>query len=1163
MLSPSNPQTLSSARRFPLLKDRMRRIFPRQESFDSGASQRTIIAHPNNVVYSDEKQTIDPDTPLEGSDGADNRSMLPEKSSGLLSVSELSKDDNATTKTSFRSASPFRGLPEYRIDPFKITINDILDGIQVRGQMRSQDGDKEVVPLDTASMTGDPTTPPESGDEGLKREGRKQSKERRPELQVSIPQSKLRGPATSTLRAEDKRTKQPSGASAVSPASTTTSTTLPSNKQFPGVSPLSVVNPQPRRPLSTQSLEGRTVPDQTTDTTVASMSKGLENASQHDRGVRVLHSPTSISTNAHTNTNTNTSGTQTRMVSAKADLDRRVIQAKEGRLVQGQEDDCATVPDSVDGRTQPPVAESLRTTAAFVSAATTSASAYLPTTTSTTTTTTTTTTATVTASPPPPPVRPGLHSKHSNTSIVTVSSTRSTRTLDRNKPLPPEPDHANRIARSPSRSSTLTARQRIMPLPLGSNGDFTNAPGVSRVKSKGSASLRSRYTPKDLDALDEAFQQPLPVKHQTTSSYSSNSTPTLSQVTLALEHQLGTIQEALPARTVASPSSSDPLQISRGPMRMEPSRRAPQPPGRPSSPPHYTQDYRRRIMRRAASSNHVITQMRVAETIPHRRASTTASTAPSSKAMRILGEKSGAKTPVRMERKNSMDSNWSSSDSPQMYTSATSPDLEEEEEEVESLTPESELSSIPDAHFEEIRKRLELLSPKDDPSRTFHAFHQKNAPRSTEKLTQYRDHSAKAGNEHGPPSHKPAEIRIPEHIAELEGNQIPSPVELEDTQRMAPVELGPPSPLPMPMITAPVTLPPPMPPPPPPPPPAVSSTAGDTRLLERRGRADELSPHSAATSVKSRSFHSNRSMKARSLASLAMSEIPDLYAAIPSPENVLRPSMTAEEVEHLMFADAAERVLLRILQSLDNLEDLFAAAEVSRGFYRTFKRHELPLIKNALWCMSPAAWELREMSVPFAELEHGASDYEPSMYLQHYKRDIVTMVPLKGMILDHCKSFLRPETISGLSGETDRSPFIDDAFWRVWTFCRIFGCGKGREDDIVGQMDWLRGGVLAIQQSTDTNTLSLSDGIVMNSVLFNPPAGFARGNHRGLTAEELYDMNEIWICLGVLVRGFHGRRKEAREYGIFDGTHIAPGDVEKENAALGIPPSLPRSITGR
>ena len=291
-----------------------------------------------------------------------------------------------------------------------------------------------------------------------------------------------------------------------------------------------------------------------------------------------------------------------------------------------------------------------------------------------------------------------------------------------------------------------------------------------------------------------------------------------------------------------------------------------------------------------------------------------------------------------------------------------------------------------------------------------------------------------------------------------------------------------------------------------------------------------------------------RSVKHRSLASLAMSDIPDIYTTMtpPSSTGLQGASLSPEEVEELISADAAERVLLRILRSLDSLKDLFAAAEVSRGFYRTFKKNELPLLRNALWKMSPAAWELRESSMPDDEEINDPSKYKPNMYFRHYVRDLLTMVELKAMILDNCKSFLRQETIQALAGETERSLIIDDAFWRVWTFCRIFGCGRDREDDIVGQMDWLRGGPLA-RQSSNTNTIALLDSLTMNTVLYNPPPGFARGNMGGLTAEELYDMTEIWTCLGVLVGGYHGRCKEAREYGIFDSTSVTRGNAEEED----------------
>jgi len=147
------------------------------------------------------------------------------------------------------------------------------------------------------------------------------------------------------------------------------------------------------------------------------------------------------------------------------------------------------------------------------------------------------------------------------------------------------------------------------------------------------------------------------------------------------------------------------------------------------------------------------------------------------------------------------------------------------------------------------------------------------------------------------------------------------------------------------------------------------------------------------------------------------------------------------------------------------------------------------------------------------------------------------------MILVHCESFLRTDTITALAGgETERASQIDDAFWRVWTFCRIFGCGTSREDDVTAQMDWLRGGILAKQRRHEGNS---SDS-----------PSFGQGNNRGLTAEDLYDMTEIWTCLGVLVRGFQGKRDLARKVGIFEHADIALGDVEREDATLGTSSSV-------
>lgn len=436
----------------------------------------------------------------------------------------------------------------------------------------------------------------------------------------------------------------------------------------------------------------------------------------------------------------------------------------------------------------------------------------------------------------------------------------------------------------------------------------------------------------------------------------------------------------------------------------------------------------------------------------------------------------------------------------------------------DSSTPETDVSSIPDPAFEEVRARLELLSPKND-SHQFNGFLQPDWSGSSSSAWQMQEQTKYATAEAQYPrsSFKSREIANIQTTPGTPAMHLTPRKEVDQSQVETSVRLD-----------------------------AHQEDTNESNIhpLQRRCALENQQP------------------RPRSLASIAMSEIPDMYADLPSPGTTARNTLSAEDVERMISADAAEIVLLRILESLDNLQDLFSTATVSRGFYRTFKRHELPLMKNALYGMSPAAWELREMSPPYPGLMDGADsrhtlDYTPSLYLQHYMRDMYTMIALKSMILIHCESFLRADTITALAGgETERASQIDDAFWRVWTFCQIFGCGSKREDDIVGQMDWLRGGVLAKSQRRIAKAVEIGANVSQTNALHNLPPTFGNGNGAGLSAEDLYDMTEIWTSLGVLVRGFQGKRHEAREFGIFQNSNVTAGDVEQEDAVLGMYLSL-------
>ena len=713
-----------------------------------------------------------------------------------------------------------------------------------------------------------------------------------------------------------------------------------------------------------------------------------------------------------------------------------------------------------------------------------------------------------------------------NNKLRAFKSTTSLVTVDMNKPLPPEPGaEVAPLNVAYARPGSMKGKRKV-PSPLTfSRSSMYETP--SQFPSRMS-SLRSKYTPADLDALDAAFTKTSPNMQ---AGFGYQFEPSLSQAEAELEAHLGTInEEPTMHHPNMMPIAHDPLQLSRGPNTMVPSRHAPHPPsslklsdGSISS--------RKRLQKKP--STHVAMQMRgdssrwdsdESSRSGLRRRISAPVAGSTAKADKILG-----KSATLMARESSSESNWSSSESPQTAydDDSSSPTMSRED----SSTPETDVSSIPDHAYEEVRARLELLSPKNkNDSEHFAAFvpqpKQLSEPSpSVDRSPQTRSNDAKID-----PILRPTTL---EQNSNAQADSTAPAIYLTPVEEVQESQ-----------VTIAVGL------------DATIDDKDESNIhpLQRRG-AQEESPQrrrSMASVVMTE--------RPRSLASIAMSEIPDMYASLPSPGLTIRSrqSFFAEDVERDISADAAEVVLLRILENLDNLQDLFATVTVSRGFYRTFKRHELPLMKNALRGMSPAAWELREMSPPYPGLESGDNtlpkllEYSPSLYLQHYMRDMYTMIALKSMILIHCESFLRADTITALAGgETERASQIDDAFWRVWTFCQVFGCGSSREEDIVGQMDWLRGGTLAKHQRRTANTMEMGTEVNRNSVLYSSTATFGKGNMGGLSAEDLYDMTEIWTCLGVLVRGFQGKRQEAREYGIFDKADITAGDVEQEDPVLG------------
>jgi len=118
-----------------------------------------------------------------------------------------------------------------------------------------------------------------------------------------------------------------------------------------------------------------------------------------------------------------------------------------------------------------------------------------------------------------------------------------------------------------------------------------------------------------------------------------------------------------------------------------------------------------------------------------------------------------------------------------------------------------------------------------------------------------------------------------------------------------------------------------------------------------------------------------------------------------------------------------------------------------------------------------------------------------------------------------------------LRGNAD-SQRLDDALWRIWTFCTLFGAEKHREDDLVAQMDWLQGG-LVVFQPTSALVHDYDDDLTRKQSYSSD--SFGRGNHGGLSTPQLYDMMEMWNCLEALLAGLQGasRVDQARNNGIF------------------------------
>ena len=260
--------------------------------------------------------------------------------------------------------------------------------------------------------------------------------------------------------------------------------------------------------------------------------------------------------------------------------------------------------------------------------------------------------------------------------------------------------------------------------------------------------------------------------------------------------------------------------------------------------------------------------------------------------------------------------------------------------------------------------------------------------------------------------------------------------------------------------------------------------------------------------------------------------------------------------EGVKSSASAEVVLLHILSALKSTDDLFNTALINKGMYRVYKENEMDLLRTVTYNQSPAAWEFREWCPPegFNASESGEvsslMEHTPKTYMRCLRRDLGVIESLKALILARCQTFIRRETAFAFATPNHpNTQRFNDAFWRIWGFCKIFGCGKGREDDVTGQLDWLKGGLLANNQDL-TATMNMNLDFDFGSVLLNAPEFFAKGNAGGLSAQQLYDMTEIWTCLRSLLQAYASKPQHARRNGVFEECDVAEDQVENEEHFL-------------
>lgn len=194
---------------------------------------------------------------------------------------------------------------------------------------------------------------------------------------------------------------------------------------------------------------------------------------------------------------------------------------------------------------------------------------------------------------------------------------------------------------------------------------------------------------------------------------------------------------------------------------------------------------------------------------------------------------------------------------------------------------------------------------------------------------------------------------------------------------------------------------------------------------------------------------------------------------------------------HSPFLDASDDILIHIFSHLDSLSSMESLSLAHPRFHTILVSNKLFILRGIVHNISAPAFDLVELLKP-------KRAYTAKSYMESYASSLDIVHTIKALIQTRCRFFLNSGKMDFLNDGAERA--FDNALYNIWAFCTIF---RDRRESAERQMEWLRN--------------------------FN--------------SSELFDILEIWQCLGVLLRPLADSPELARKHGIIQG-RPPPNDSE-------------------